>query len=195
MELFELIDESKAENNGLALIKKTSFKKQAKQINRNEAFTTLIDQVGWPNANEVVYLKSNGCSDTGSIFIDACNRFGKIKELYLSTWIISRSSIEYLCNLIDNGNLDLLYFAVSKRLKELKKSDYAYLVEQFTMRDKIKFKVLNCHAKTFSFNTEKDYYTVTGSGNWTQNPRIENYIIINDKEAFDFNKDWITELM
>jgi hypothetical protein len=195
MELFSLVDETKAESNGTARIKKAAFKKMAKTTTRNENFANIINNEGWPKQNEALYIKTNGCSDTGSIFWNALETFENIESLYLSTWIISRESIDALCRAVDEEKLSNLYFVVSKRLKELKKSNYNHLVEQFEQRQNIKFKTLNCHAKTFSFNTGKNYFTVIGSGNWTENPRIENYVIINDKAAFEFNKEWMSELL
>ena len=42
--------------------------------------------------------------------------------------------------------------------------------------------------------TPNAHYTVIGSGNWTENPRIENYIIHNCEEIYKFNVDWINEI-
>jgi hypothetical protein len=39
-----------------------------------------------------------------------------------------------------------------------------------------------------------DYITVSGSGNWSENPRIENYCITNDQVKFEFHKSWMLEV-
>jgi hypothetical protein len=39
-----------------------------------------------------------------------------------------------------------------------------------------------------------DYITISGSGNWSENPRIENYTITNDKERFLFHQSWMLEV-
>lgn len=196
MELFQLNSDTKSDSNGKAEIMKVSFKKQIKNDTRNDNFENIISSIGWCNKNEAINLKSNGLSDTGSIFISAVNNFKNIDELYLSTWIISRYNIDMLCSFIDNNKLKKLHFVVSTRLKQLKKSDYSYLVEQFEKRkDKIIYKVCNSHAKVFSFKSKDNYITCIGSGNWTQNPRIETYMIINDKETFEFNKNWMLEIL
>lgn len=192
-DLFEHTE--KVESNGKSNIKKTAFKAQVATQIRDEEFSDLIKETGLPSSSEMVAFKSNGVSDVGSIFSYMLQQ-GKMKTLYLSTWIISRPNIDRICEAIDNGLLDSVYFAASTRLKQLKKSDYAYLAEQFKKRNNCHFKVLNNHAKTFSVADENgNYYTVTGSGNWTQNPRIEMYVIHNNKDLHDFNKQWITELL
>lgn len=185
------------ENNGTAIIGKAAFKKKMKVSNRNDNFKAIIDSIGgMPLHDEVVRIKTTGVSDTGSIFHYIMNEPQNQSEVYLSTWIISRDNIDKLCSYVDSGKIKSLTFVVSKRLKELKKSNYAHLVEEFEKRkDKIQYKVCNCHAKTFSVKIGENTYTVDGSGNWTENPRIENYTIVNDIHAFEHNKSWMQEMM
>lgn len=197
-ELFTPTESDKSivnDSNGRMQIRRGSFSKKVTQNKRNLTFKEILDSNGGlPLKEECVLIKSTGCSDTGSIFHYMLND-GKCDELHLSTWIISRNNIGYICDNIDNGNIKLLSFIISVRQKQLKKADYAYMVEEFKKRDQINFRVCNCHAKTFSAKIGNDYYTVTGSGNWTKNPRIENYMITNDKNIFDFNKEWMGELL
>lgn len=176
---------------------KIAFKKQIKKNDRNDNFNNLIKEVnGLPNQEECVLIKTNGCSDTGSIFQHIIDN-GNCNELYLSTWIISRQNIEIITKALDNGKLKKLFFVVSKRLKELKKSDYSFLVEELNKRkEKTVYKIFNSHAKTFSISTENgNYYTVSGSGNWTENPRVENYVIFNDINVFNHSKEWMIEML
>lgn len=39
-----------------------------------------------------------------------------------------------------------------------------------------------------------NFYNLEGSGNFSFNGRLEQYIIDNDKSIFDFSKEWITEI-
>lgn len=195
--LFEEYKEKEDISNYSSKAAKIAFKRQIKKADRDESFNELIKSVnGLPNQNECVLIKTNGCSDTGSIFkhiLDA----ESLDTLYLSTWIISKPNLDVITSALDSDRLKYLYFVVSKRLKELKKSDYAYLCEQLDKRkNKVSYKIFNSHAKTFSVNTiNGNYYTVTGSGNWTENPRIENYVIFNDFETFNHNKEWMSEML
>jgi len=183
-----------SENNGAVSIRRASFNKHVRKNKRNLNFAEIMDaEGGLPSKNECLLIKTNGCSDTGSIF-DYISKTGAVNELYLSTWIISRTNIDYIAELIDAGDVEKLVFVISVRQKQLKKANYAHLVEELNKRqDVAQYKVCNCHAKTFSCRVGDNYYTVTGSGNWTKNPRIENYIILNDKEAFLHNKEWMEE--
>ena len=197
---YELLGESQtdsivSDNNGRSSIRKSSFGKKVRMNKRDDYTDELIKEFGGlPKKNETLMLKTIGLSDTGSIMRSHL-RENIIDELYIATWIISRQNIDAIIDAIDNGKIKQLVFVISNRQRQLKKADYAYLVEQFKERENIKFRVVNSHAKTFSFSSNNDYYTVVGSGNWTTNPRIEVYQISNNKDVFQFNKDWMIGLM
>lgn len=54
---------------------------------------------------------------------------------------------------------------------------------------------VNSHAKLAVMRTEKNnYYAVEGSGNFSYNGRLEQYVIDNDQVLYDFSKEWILEL-
>ena len=174
---YELLGESQtdsivSDNNGRSSIRKSSFGKKVRMNKRDDYTDELIKEFGGlPKENETLMLKTIGLSDTGSI-MRSFLRENIIDELYIATWIISRQNIDAIIDAIDNGKIKQLVFVISNRQRQLKKADYAYLVEQFKERENIKFRVVNSHAKTFSFSSNNDYYTVVGSGNWTTNPRI-----------------------
>ncbi len=183
------------DNNGRMSIRRAAFTRKINQNKRNIGFEEILKQNGGlPQKDECLLIKSNGCSDTGSIF-HCISETGIVDEMYLSTWIISRTNIDYICEQVDDGNIKSLTFVISVRQKQLKKANYAHMVEEFQKRPQIQFRVCNCHAKTFSAKVGENYYTITGSGNWTKNPRIENYIVMNQKEPFEHNKEWMTELI
>lgn len=186
----------KNESNGRATTAKTSFNKVVNLNKRNENFKEIISEAnGFPGHQEILTFKSTGTSDTGSIFHSMMEQYGNCDELNLSTWIISRQNIEYLYQNINNGKIKQLNFIISIRQKELKKADYAYMIENFIGNPKIKYRVCNSHAKSFSAKFGDNYFTCIGSGNWTKNPRIETYMILNDKNIFLHNREWMAELL
>ena len=191
-DLFENIE---TQSNGAFLVRNCAFTSSVNTIKRDKCFEEVMKNASLPKANEILAVKSNGVSDVGSIYSYIAER-EIIEEAYISTWIISRENIDRLKDDLDSGVLESMYFALSTRLKQLKKSNYAYFVESMKDRSNVRFKVLNNHAKVFSLKTKNgNHYTVNGSGNWTKNPRIEFYTIHNSVELFQFNKEWIKELL
>jgi len=96
------------DDNGSISMRRVSFSKTITQNKRNLRFKEILDKNGGlPAKDECLMIKSNGCSDTGSIFQYMIDQ-GTCKALYLSTWIISRTNIGYICKHIDNGNIENL---------------------------------------------------------------------------------------
>lgn len=171
------------------------LKKSHKAIQRNENCQNLIKSAGgFPNEGEIISFLSNGASDTGGFFSSIIEEFGIIDEMYLSTWTISKQNVIRILDAIDAGQLKEFSFLINDGLLKTNstKSIYSFLSDEFNAR-KIKFKAINSHAKIFCVRCGNRYITVSGSGNWSENPRIENYMILGSKDIFNFNKSWMVE--
>lgn len=177
---------------------KQSIKKNTKdlrQTTRDDNFNKLISDLGgFPGEKEYFAIKTNGTTDCGSIFTYACNCWKEITEMYLATWTISKQNIKRIKESIETKKLKKLIMVFSSTLKGANPSLYANLISSLNVFDNVKLKEINSHAKTFSITNGKDYITVSGSANWSENPRIENFLILNDIDLFNHHKDWMSEL-
>ena len=170
--------------------------KDLRQTKRDDNFNVLMqnDFDGLPTENKYFAIKTNGTSDCGSIFSYILKEWNEINEMYLATWTISKQNIKRLKEAIESGKLKELTLVFSSTLKGANPALYASLVGALKQFDNVKLKEINSHAKTFSVTNGKDFITVTGSANWSENPRIENFLILNDKNLFEHHKDWMSEL-
>jgi hypothetical protein len=169
--------------------------KDLRQTTRDDNFSALMkDFDGLPTENKYFAIKTNGTSDCGSIFSYILQEWNEITEMYLATWTISKQNIKRLKEAIESGKLKELTLVFSSTLKPANPSLYASLVGSLKDFENVKLKEINSHAKTFSVTNGQDFITVTGSANWSENPRIENFLILNDKTLFEHHKDWMSEL-
>jgi hypothetical protein len=169
--------------------------KDLRQTKRDDNFNVLMqDFGGFPNENQYFAIKTNGTSDCGSIFTYALQNWEEITEMYLATWTISKQNIKRIKEAMESGKLKNLTMVFSSTLKGANPALYASLVGALKQFDNVKLKEINSHAKTFSVTNGKDFITVTGSANWSENPRIEKFLILNDKNLFEHHKDWMSEL-
>lgn len=174
---------------------KTIDKANLRQSVRDCNFeTTMKDLGGFPKQNQYFAIKTNGTSDCGSIFTYALNNWEVIEEMYLATWTISKQNISRLKLAIESGKLKKLTMVFSSTLKAANPALYASLVGALKDFENVKLKEINSHAKTFSISNGTDFLTVSGSANWSENPRIENFLLLNDKDLFEHHKDWMSEL-
>lgn len=170
-------------------------KKELRKYNRdNNAKKILDDLGGFPKENQYYAIKTNGETDAGSFFTYALNNWQEITEMYLATWTISKANIKRIKDALDSGKLKYLTFVFSSTLKAANPSLYANLMLNLKEYSNVSLKEINSHAKTFSLTNGNDFITVSGSANWSENPRIENYLILNDKQLFNHHKEWMTEL-
>ena len=51
------------------------------------------------------------------------------------------------------------------------------------------------HAKVSLLQIEDAYFVIEGSANFTANPRIEQFVLTNSKELFDFHRAWMETLL
>lgn len=191
MELFENYNKTiKIKDNS-----KSSKKIQKKFLRDVECFSALKEI---PNDGEICSFVSRGLSDAGSFLYAVSEIEGVIKEAVIATWTISKNNIIKILDYVDSGKIEKLYFLLNDGMLKTNstKPIYAFLRNEFDKRkNKIKYAVANSHAKIQMYKTEKKYITISGSGNWSENPRIENYIIICDEETYNFNAKWIKELL
>jgi hypothetical protein len=169
--------------------------KDLRQTNKDDNFKALMkDFGGFPTEKQYFAIKTNGTSDCGSIFTYALQEWEEITEMYLATWTISKQNIKRLKEAVESGKLKNLTMVFSSTLKGANPTLYASLVGALKQFENVKLKEINSHAKTFSISNGTDFITVSGSANWSENPRIENFLILNDKNLFNHHKDWMSEL-
>ena len=174
--------------------KKTALK-DLRISNRDDNFKGIMKELGgFPTEKQYQAIKTNGTSDCGSIFTYALDNWTEITEMYLATWTISKANIKRLKDSIESGKLKNLTMVFSSTLKGANPSLYASLVGALKDFKNVKLKEINSHAKTFSISNGIHYITVSGSANWSENPRIENFLILNDVHLFEHHKEWMSEL-
>jgi len=71
------------------------------------------------------------------------------------------------------------------------KDKASILLDLDNENDNFKLIQKNSHAKITLINAGNEYYVISGSGNYSNNPKIEQYTVLKDKELYDFHKGWI----
>jgi hypothetical protein len=175
----------------ITLEEKQKTKCDTRDLNCKEI---LSQNGGFPKENEILAIKTNGTSDAGSFFSNAIDEFEVIDEMYLATWTISKANIQRLKQSIESGKLLKLVMVISSTLKPANPALYSSLILNLNHFDNVTIKEVNSHAKTYSFKVQNNHFTISGSANWSENPRIENYLILNSLPLYNHHKEWMEEL-
>ncbi|MGI8542033.1 MAG: hypothetical protein ACR2MD_00970, partial [Aridibacter sp.] len=149
-----------------------------------------------PKKNEQIRIITQKSFNAFALLLLIIQKY-KISELYLAIYRIDKNSVEGLKNLILDGQIKQATIVISSFFRSSKKAEtwHNNLVE-FAQKTK-NIKVVYCwnHAKILAVKTVcKQYFVIEGSGNLSDNARIEQYLFENRKETFEFHRDWINDL-
>lgn len=121
-----------------------------------------------------------------------------IDELYLAIYRINEPTVATLTEFIDNGRIKYAAFVLSSFFNATKKPEvWTKVLSEYCQNnpEKTKHTYAHIHAKVMAAKSKDDYFVFEGSGNMSDNARIEQYVYENNKQVFDFHKDWIIGLI
>ncbi len=151
------------------------------------------DIVGKNLIKGVQYRIVTNMSFNAITVIEYLLEFYKINELYIAVFRMNNKAFDYLKEIIINDKIKAtflisVFFANNKKYE--KWSDE--LVNLAKKNKTVHVGFGNIHAKVFLAKTTCNKYIVfEGSGNLSHNEAIEQYIYENNKEVYNFHKNWI----
>jgi hypothetical protein len=123
--------------------------------------------------------------------------FYNIDELYIVVYRMNDKAFDFLSEIIKKDDIKT-GFIVSTFFRENKKYErWAKEIKILSQTSKnVKTSYYNSHAKVFLAKTKCDKHIVfEGSGNLSHNERLEQYIFENNKNVYDFHKNWIDKIL
>lgn len=116
-----------------------------------------------------------------------------IEELICAFYRIGKKVIQEINELQEKGNIQHVHFLINDAVPKLTPDCYNLLKSLET--DKFVLRLENNHTKIILIKTNLgNHYIIEGSGNLSINARIEQYSFDNNKQLFDFHKNWIKSL-
>lgn len=119
---------------------------------------------------------------------------GKIDELIISTYSINIRIIDALSWYLNNKLVGSVYILISDSAKYRIPIVVDHL-EQFATSNpgSVSLRYAWNHSKVTLIKTTDHHLVVEGSGNFSENSRHEQYMILNSQQIFEFRKKWITD--
>ena len=121
-----------------------------------------------------------------------------IDELHIAIYRINGAVVEAITGLLECGKIRKATFIISSFFRETKKPErWAMELCDYCEAhpDNTTFVYLHNHSKVMCARRGGDYYYFEGSGNMSDNARIEQYRYGNDKGIYDFHKGWMEDLI
>lgn len=157
----------------------------------------LRDSVGeMPVPGESVHIVSEAKYDFATWIPEIIGWIGKTDVLYCSTWTLSRPNAQEIFEIHDAGQVKAgqLHFLTGLYFKRREAAVYSLLLQGIAARGG-RYKAFENHAKVLLLAnaSQGTYLTVEGSANLTANPRLEQYVLTNDRELYEFHRAWMEE--
>lgn len=121
-----------------------------------------------------------------------------IEELHVAIYRINQPTVVALIDFIQRGLIKSGSFVISNFFNQTKKPEaWARMLREFASEHpSFEHIYVHNHAKVVALRTDRGEHLVfEGSGNMSDNARIEQYLYENNKGAFDFHRAWMTELI
>ena len=146
-----------------------------------------------PTADEFFFLQSDKAFNAFT-FIPFVAKTYPVKELYASTYSISRKVIEALIELHDKGMIEQITLLISESMIKRNPTTIENLKAMCISRPNIKVLYAWSHAKVCILKTHDFHFVIEGSGNWAENAHYEQYLFANSKGLYDFRLQLFTTI-
>jgi hypothetical protein len=159
---------------------------------RQEKLEEFFKQL--PEPGETIHIVSNGSFDYWNFCPVTLQLLNRPAVFYGSTWTLNRSNALQLLNLYDQKKLTAATMFSGLYFKRREPAVYATLAGGLIDRGQ-RFLCFENHTKIMLIGAAPDWIVIEGSANFTANPRLEQNTVTNDKQLFDFHKQWMDELL
>lgn len=158
----------------------------------------LSDLCGRPKGGEQWRIITEKQFNAFNLILDVIQN-SMIEELYVAIYRINEATVASLKELISNGSIKHATFIISNFFLQTKKPErWAQELKKFCNAnpDKCSHAYVHNHAKVIAIKDGNDnHYVFEGSGNMSDNARIEQYLYENNRETFLFHKEWMSDLI
>ncbi|RYY69346.1 MAG: hypothetical protein EOO13_09805 [Chitinophagaceae bacterium] len=111
-------------------------------------------------------------------------------EVYIATWSMSENASRSILQMIESGMITRLSGVIDFRTKNRHPAAFQLAASIFS-----RMRLYSNHAKVTVIENENWSITITGSANYTNNPRAEAGVILPFKTSAEHNKAWICRLL
>lgn len=153
----------------------------------------LKKEMDLPKKDESVHIVTQNAFNSWT-FIPYILEKEKIINVIVSTYAISIKVITALSTLLQKDIIKYCYVLISTGIKNRKPSAVFNLEAESKKYINFDWGHYLTHAKVTLIKTANNFYVIEGSGNFNENDKVEQYVICNCKELYNFHKEWIYDI-
>lgn len=128
------------------------------------------------------------------LFVMQATKESTIEELYIVTYAINQKASKIFFNLMDDGLIKNWTLLVNENMRFRMKGKEGFLLAEEEKRDNFRIIKKRNHAKITLIKQKNKRLVISGSGNYSENPKIEQYTVCDDSDLYEFHKSWIEDV-
>lgn len=118
-----------------------------------------------------------------------------IEHMRAAIYSINHEAAKILADLLDTDKIDSAELCISNLRNKAHRTKEQLTKDIFVNHPKVELWFCSSHAKIVAMKTRADnHYVIEGSGNMSYNSRVEQYVIDNDKEIYEWTGQWMQEM-
>lgn len=154
---------------------------------KSEKKTSLYQTIGQLPKGETTVMVSFANFNAIDVLVYLLEQIGPA-NLCLTSYAIAENTIRTILNLKKENTIKDLQMLLDSRVPRECPKAYQLVQANFP-----KHKLVKIHAKIMTIENDNWAVTVSSSANLNENPRIESYIIIDDKRITENTAKWIRD--
>lgn len=170
---------------------KIAAKREMTRVDREAALDDVID--GPPEPGHQLHIISAAKFDFWTWIPVLLRWIGPTETLWLSTWTVSRPNVDELFELMDAGQIGCCNFLTGTYFKRRESAVAHKLIDGLQRRPPSRFAALQNHAKVTLLGAGDYWLSIESSANLTANPRLEQYVLTNDRTLYDWHCEWMRD--
>ena len=153
----------------------------------------LLDLLPEIKGNTVYNIITQKSINPYAFLLSAINKHKYIDDLYIATYRVSYKTATNFKYLLEENLIKKFTLLVNDNYETLLKDKASILLDLDKENKSFKLIQKNSHAKITLIKAGGEHIVISGSGNYSNNPKIEQYTIMKDKKLFDFHRRWMED--
>lgn len=147
-----------------------------------------------PSGSEIYFIFTVNSFNAFTIVPYLLKEYGKIEELILSSYSINSRILQSLIRLLESGKIEKIFILLSDSLK-FRMPKVAEQLHALTSSGAFNLQVVYGwnHSKVTLAASQGNFYVFEGSGNWSENAALEQYVFLNSQSIYEFRKKCIQD--
>lgn len=171
---------------------RAEIKREMRLNLQRQSLAEVVPQL--PQPGHQIHVVSNARYDFWTFIPHVIELLGRSDHFQVSTWTMNRQACADILALFDAGKIGTIDVLTGIYFKRRESANYAMILEGIQAR-KQRYIASKNHTKVILLDRDPHYLTIEGSANLTANPRLEQYVMTNDRQLWGFHRSWFEELL